>query len=239
MKRSHSDWRLHLGSTATVLTLSVAIAVPLVAILAAAFAPGESEWEHIRSTLLSEFVTNTLLLMVQVAAYCLVLGVSTAWLTAATHFPGQRWLTWALALPLAMPAYILAYVYTDLLDFSGPIQTALRTVLGIDGSEWSLPEIRSLPGAAFVMSLSLYPYVYLLARVAFLQRSARLFDAARTLDAGPWRAFFSIALPAARAAIAGGLALVLMETLADFGVVEYFGVPTFSTGIFRTWFGSG
>lgn len=204
------------------------------------FSPGESDWEHIRTVLLPEYVKNTFLLMVQVAALSLAIGVSTAWLTAATTFPGKRLWVWALSLPLAMPTYIMAYVYTDLLDFSGPVQTAIRSALGLDSAaSLGFPAIRSLPGAACIMGLSLYPYVYLLARVAFVQRSTRLFDAARTLGASPWRAFFRIALPASRAAIVGGLALVLMETLADFGVVEYFGVPTFSTGIFRTWFAGG
>lgn len=221
------------------LVLSLAISVPMVAVVWSLVAPGETEWLHIRSVLLPELVQNTFLLMLQVAAYCLVIGVGTAWLTAATAFPGRRGLTWALTLPLALPAYITAYVYTDLLEFSGPVQTGLRSALGWSPDTFRFPEIRSLPGAALVMSLSLYPYVYLLARGAFLQRSVRLFEAARTLKATPSQAFFRVALPSARASIAGGLSLVLMETLADFGVVEYFGVPTFSTGIFRTWFATG
>ncbi|MEO1481129.1 MAG: iron ABC transporter permease [Myxococcota bacterium] len=216
--------------------VSAAVAVPIIAILLSLGATGDSEWPHIRDVLLPEYLENTAWLMAQVGLYCLVLGVGTAWLTVATSFPGRRVFVWTLSLPLAIPAYILAYVYTDLLDFSGPVQTAARQLLGDDAQ---FPEIRSLGGAAIVMSLSLYPYVYLLARVAFLQRSVRLFNAARTLGSSAFRAFFRIALPSARAAIAGGTALVLMETLADFGVVEYFGVPTFSTGIFRTWFAVG
>ncbi|MEM9114033.1 MAG: iron ABC transporter permease [Myxococcota bacterium] len=215
-----------------------AVAVPIMAVLASLGTPGDTEWQHIRTVVLPEVVVNTLWLMAQVALYCLIIGVSTAWLTTATSFPGHRFLAATLALPLAMPAYIMAYVYTDLLDYSGPIQTGLRAFFEL-GPDAALPEIRSLPGAAFVMSLSLYPYVYLLARVAFLQRSMRLFDAARTLGARPRRAFFRVALPSARTSIAGGVSLVLMETLADFGVVEYFGVPTFSTAIFRIWFASG
>ena len=211
----------------------------MVAVLLSLFAASETEWPHIRDVLLPEYLQNTFLLMLQVGVLCLVIGVGTAWLTAAMAFPGRRWFTWALTLPLAMPAYIVAYVYTDLLEFSGPVQSGIRDLFQLEPDAIEFPEIRSLPGAALIMSLSLYPYVYLLARVAFLQRSVRLFDAARTLGASPWRAFFRIALPAARVSIAGGLSLVLMETLADFGVVEYFGVPTFSTGIFRTWFASG
>lgn len=218
------------------LVVSFAVSVPILAILLSPLSPGDSEWTHIRTVLLPEYLANTGKLTVLVGTYCLVLGVGTAWLTAATSFPGRKLCAWILPLPLAMPAYILAYVYTDLLDFSGPVQTSARRLFGDDVA---FPEIRSLGGAALVMSLSLYPYVYLLARVAFLQRSVRLFNAARTLGASANRAFLRIALPPARAAIAGGLALVLMETLADFGVVEYFGVPTFSTGIFRTWFAIG
>ncbi|MEL7369283.1 MAG: iron ABC transporter permease [Myxococcota bacterium] len=228
-----------LGWRSASLLISLVIAVPMVAILLSLLESDAKEWTHIQQVLLPEYLKNTFLLMVQVAAYTTVIGVGTAWLTVATSFPGRRWLTWALTLPLATPAYITAYVYTDLLEYSGPVQTGLRDGLGLDLDALGLFEIRSLPGAAFVIGLSLYPYVYLLARVAFLQRSARLFDAARTLGASPWRAFFRIALPAAWASIAGGLSLVLMETLADFGVVEYFGIPTFSTGIFRTWFASG
>ena len=232
-------FRGQFGWRAASLLISSLVAVPMVAVLLSLLAPSDTEWAHIVEVLLPEYLQNTFLLMLQVAVYCLVIGVGTAWLTVATSFPGHRVATWALTLPLALPAYIMAYVYTELLEFSGPVQTGIRSLLALEPDALSLPEIRSLPGAALVMSLSLYPYVYLLARVGFLQRSVRLFDAARTLGATPTNAFFRIALPAARPAIAGGLSLVLMETLADFGVVEYFGVPTFSTGIFRTWFASG
>ncbi len=219
--------------------ISLLIAVPMLFVLLSLLGPADSAWEHIRSTILPGYLTNTGLLMLQVAIYSMIIGVSCAWLTAATEFPGRKLFAWALMLPLAAPAYIVAYVYTDLLEFSGPVQTVLRAVTGLQAGEYVFPQIRSLGGAAVVMSLVLYPYVYLLARVAFIQRSSTLFDAARTLGATPSKAFFRIALPSARPAIAAGLALVLMETLADFGVVDYFGVPTFSTGIFRTWFAMG
>lgn len=220
-------------------SISLIIALPIGLIITSLFEPSGETWEHIQSTVLQEYLWNTFLLMIQVAAYTTVIGVTTAWLTTATEFPGRKILSWALMLPLAAPAYIVAYVYTDLLEYSGPVQSAIRTTFNLDGRAFLLPEIRSLPGAAMVISLVLYPYVYLLAKVSFSKRSTTLFDAARSLGASPWRAFFVIALPAARPAIVGGLALVLMETLADFGVVDYFGVPTFSTGIFRTWFALG
>lgn len=223
----------------TSILVSLLIAVPMIFVLLSLVTPADAAWQHIRATILSDYLVNTGWLMLQVAVYALIIGVGSAWLTAAYEFPGRRLFVWALLLPLAAPAYIVAYVYTDLLEFSGPVQTALRAMTGWQAGDYVFPQIRSLTGAALVISLVLYPYVYLLARVAFIQRSATLFDAARTLGASPVRAFFRIALPAARPAIAAGLALVLMETLADFGVVDYFGVPTFSTGIFRTWFALG
>jgi len=142
-------------------------------------------------------------------------------------------------LPLAAPAYAIAYVYTDWLDFSGPVQTSLRSWFSWQAGDYYFPELRSLPGAALMLTLVLYPYVYLLARATFVRQSSALFDAARALGCGPVRAFLTVALPTARPAIAGGIALVLMETVADFGVVEYFGVATFTTGIFRTWYAMG
>ncbi len=225
--------------TLTSFMLAALIAVPIVFILLSFFSADSHVWAHIRSTVLFDYTRNSLLLVLQVALYSLLIGVSCAWLVAATEFPGRRVLSWALILPLAAPAYIVAYVYTDLLAFSGPVQSSLRAAFGLQAGAYYFPQIRSLSGAAVVLALVLYPYVYLLSRVAFSQRSGTLFDAARTLGASPRSAFFSIALPAAWPAIIGGLALVMMETLADFGVVDYFGVPTFSTGIFRTWFALG
>lgn len=225
-----------LGWTISCLFISALVVAPILSILSSLLSPSDPAWTHLRSTILPLYILNTLLLMIQVSVLTLIIGISTAWLTAATTFPGRKILSWALMLPLAAPAYIVAYVYTDLLEYSGPLQSLLREEIH---PHLTLPEIRSLPGAAFVLSIVLYPYVYLLARASFSQRSATLFEAARTLGASPSRAFLSIALPAARPAIVGGLALVLMETLADFGVVEYFGIPTFSTGIFRTWFAMG
>jgi len=225
----------------TSLLVSALVALPIVFIVLAMFGPSDSAWQHIRDTLLLEYLSNTLVLMLLVAIGTGTIGITTAWLTAATEFPGRRLLSWALVLPLAAPAYIVAYVYTDLLEFSGPVQQWFRLITGLQASEYSFPEIRirSLPGAAIIISLVLYPYVYMILRVAFVQRSATLFDAARTLGATPAKAFWRIAMPAARPALIGGLALVMMETLADFGVVDYFAVPTFSTGIFRTWFALG
>jgi len=215
------------------------VAVPLVAVLASLAMPPGPAWQHVVDTLLAEYVLNSLALMLLTGALALAWGVPSAWLVAACRFPGRRALSWLLVLPLAAPAYVLAYAYTDLLDVSGPLQTAIRSAFGLGIDEFRIGGVRSLPGAAVLLSLVLYPYIYLLARTSFSTRSGLQFEAARVLGLSPWSAFRRVALPAARPAIAGGLALVLMETLADFGVVEYFGVPVFSTGIFRSWIGLG
>jgi iron(III) transport system permease protein len=219
--------------------IALVVSIPVLVVLAALFSPGSENWVHIRDTVLSDYLRNTAALVLLVALLCSLLGVTTAWLCAACEFPFRKTLSWALVLPLAAPAYVIAYVYTDLLEFAGPVQGWLRSVTGWQAGDYQFPPIRSLPGAAVMLSLVLYPYVYLLCRATFVTQSASLFEAARVLGAGPTSAFFRIALPSARPALAGGLALALMETVADFGVVEYFGVPTFTTGIFRAWYSMG
>ena len=169
----------------------------------------------------------------------LVIGLTAAWLVTMTEFPGRRLLEVTLVLPFAFPAYVLAYAYTHLLDHPGPVQTLLREVTGWGPRDYWFPEIRSLGRAIAMLSLVLYPYVYLLARAAFLDQSVAPLEVGRTLGAGRWRSFFTIALPLARPAVIAGVSLALMETLADYGTVQYFGVSTFTTGIFRTWFGLG
>lgn len=225
--------------SAGALVAAAIVAAPVAVVLASLVLPSGETWAHLRSTVLADYVLNTLVLMVAVSLLAGVVGVGTAWTVATMDFPGRRWLAWALALPLAAPAYVIAYVYTDLLEFAGPVQSLLRDVTGWRGGEYRFPPVRSLGGAAIMLALVLYPYVYLMARASFAVQAGALFEAARTLGASPARAFFTIALPAARPAIAGGLALVLMETVADYGVVDYFGVATFTTGIFRTWFALG
>ncbi|MEN9475007.1 MAG: hypothetical protein RIS48_1727 [Pseudomonadota bacterium] len=196
-------------------------------------------WQHLVDTVLADYILNSLRLCLGVAAGVILFGVSTAWLTAMHDFPGRRVFEWALVLPMAMPAYVLAYLYTDWLQFVGPVQTALREAFGWRRSDYWFPDVRSLGGAAAMFTLVLYPYVYLLARNAFLERSSGMLEAARTLGQGPWQVFWRISLPLARPAIAAGVALVLMETLADYGTVAYFGVDTFTTGIYRAWFSLG
>ena len=196
-------------------------------------------WAHLAATVLPEYVANSLLLSAGVGLGVAAVGVGTAWFTSMTEFPGRRVFDWALLLPLAMPAYVMAYVYTDLLQFVGPLQTALREAFGWKRGDYWFPEIRSLGGATLMFVCVLYPYVYLLARTAFLERGAGTFEAARSLGLSPWAAFRRISLPLARPAVAAGVALVLMETLADYGTVAYFAVPTFTTGIYRAWFSLG
>lgn len=234
-----SPGRDHLGWTLSSILVSLVVALPVIVLLYYLLVPGGDAWTHLQATTLPNYIQNSLSLMGLVALFAMLFGVPTAWLVAATEFPGRRQLSWLLVLPLAAPAYVIAYLYTDLLDFSGPVQSFLRTSLSLRAGHYWFPEVRSLPGAALLLSLVLYPYVYLLARAAFSARAGVHFEAARSLGASPYRAFVKVALPAARPAIAGGLALVLMETLADFGVVDYFAIPTFSTGIFRTWIAMG
>ena len=221
------------------LFIAALVSLPLVVTLLSLAQPAGPIWEHLRDTVLNEYLLNTLALMMLTGALSLLLGVSTGWLIGACQFRGRATLSWLLMLPLASPAYIVAYVYTDLLEVSGPVQTTLRSWLSLGINDLQFPPIRNLTGAAVLLSLVLYPYIYLLCRNSFAGRSGVQFDAARVLGRSPFSAFFRVALPAARPAIVGGLALVLMETLADFGVVSYFSVPTFSTGIFRTWLGLG
>ena len=196
-------------------------------------------WGHLSSTVLPEYIANSLWLCLGVGVGVGLVGVATAWLTAMHEFPGRRIFEWALVLPLAVPAYVMAYVYTDFLQFVGPVQTFLRDSFGWEHGDYWFPDIRTLPGAMLMFICVLYPYVYLLARTAFLERASGMLEAARTLGMGPWRAFFAVSLPLARPAIVAGVALALMETLADYGTVAYFAVNTFTTGIYRAWFSLG
>jgi len=217
--------------------VALLLALPVLVVVGFVFVPAGEVWRHLADTVLADYVGNSLLLMLGVAVGTLIGGVGTAWLTSMCQFPGRGLFEWSLLLPMAIPAYIIAYTYTGMLDFAGPVQTSLRDLTGWGYGDYWFPQIRSLPGAAVMLSLVLYPYVYLLTRAAFLGQSLCVLDVSRTLGNGPWRTFFSVALPLARPAIVAGLSLALMETLADYGTVQYFGVSTFTTGIFRTWFG--
>lgn len=215
------------------------IVLPIGAVVATVFAPAGETWAHLARTVLGAYVWNTALLVAGVAYGVVSIGVLSAWLVTAYRFPGQRVLEWALVLPLATPAYVMAYAYTDWLQFTGPVQTLLRSLTGWQAREYWFPEVRSLGGAAALLSLALYPYVYLLARTAFLDVSRSALEAGRLAGLTAWGSFWRVALPLARPAIAAGTALALMETLADFGTVSYFSLEVFATGIFKAWFAMG
>ena len=234
--------RIHHFSPLLIVAVLVALlaGLPVASVGLNLFVGGTSAtWSHLAATVLGDYVLNSLLLCVGVGFGIALVGVVTAWLTAMHDFPGRRIFAWALVLPLAMPAYVMAYVYTDFLQFVGPVQTLLRETFGWSFGDYWFPDVRSLPGAILMFVCVLYPYVYLLARTAFLERASGMLEAARTLGMGPWRAFFAVSLPLARPAIVAGVALALMETLADYGTVAYFAVNTFTTGIYRAWFSLG
>ncbi len=224
------------GVSFIALLAAVICALPMLAVLLAALGGGMETVRHLMQTVLGEYTRTTLALVVLVSLGTFAIGVGAAWLVTMTRFPGVRIFEVALVLPLAFPAYVLAYAYTSVLDHPGIVQTLLRDVTGWGPRDYWFPDIRSLGGAALMLTLVLYPYVYLLARAAFLQQSGTTFLAARALGKSAWVAFFRVSLPLARPAIAGGVLLAVMETIADFGTVAYFGVQTFATGIYTAWF---
>ena len=221
------------------LVVAMLLVVPLFAVVVQALKPGLDTIVHLSATVLPEYIGNTLWLSAGVALGVALLGVVPAWLVTSYRFPGRRAFEWLLVLPLAVPAYVIAYAYTDFLQFAGPLQSALREIPAWKAGGYRLPEVRSVGGAVLMFSLVLYPYVYLLARAAFLEQSRNLLEAGRLLGLTARGTFFRIAIPLARPAIAAGIALALMETLADYGTVAYFGVQTLTTGIFRAWLSMG
>ncbi|WP_436398533.1 ABC transporter permease [Roseobacter sp. S98] len=235
--RRATDSLRALGGMAFV--VAMVCALPMVAVAIAALSGGTDTVAHLAGTVLGRYSLTTLILVVLVSSGTFAIGVGAAWLVTMTRFPGVRFFEVALVLPLAFPAYVLAYAYTHVLDHPGIVQSLLRDVTGWGARDYWFPEVRSVGGAAAMLVLVLYPYVYLLARAAFLQQSATTFLAARALGSSAWSAFFRISLPLARPAIAGGVLLAVMETIADFGTVAYFGVQTFATGIYTSWFSMG
>ena len=232
---------VHSSGSWNLLTLSLALlfALPFFSLIVTAGSGGENVWGHLLSTVMPGYLKNTFWLMLGVGSGTLLLGVSTGWLISMTEFPGRRVMEWALLLPLAFPGYIIAMVYVELLEFSGPVQEQLRSWFGWQNyMDYWFPPIASLGGAITMLSLVLFPYVYLLARTAFLQQSATLMEASRMLDKSAGNSFFMIALPLARPAIVVGVSLAMMETLADFGTMQLFAIQTFTTGIYHTWFGA-
>ncbi len=218
------------------LLVGAIVALPVVAVVVIAFTPGDDIWQHLASTVLPIYISTTLTLMTGVGLGTIIIGVGTAWLVSMCRFPGKRIFEWALLLPLAMPAYVIAYVYTDIFEYAGPVQVMLRELFGwATKRDYWFPAIRSTGGAIAMMTLVLYPYVYILSRAAFLEQSVGVLEASRILGRGPWQSFFSVALPLARPAIVVGVSLALMETLNDFGTVDFFAVSTFTLGIYDVW----
>ncbi|USD64807.1 iron ABC transporter permease [Vibrio sp. SCSIO 43136] len=231
MKDNNYVWKTSSWSLASLLVL------PILAIFFIAIGETDDLFAHLIDTVLPTYTYNTFVLVFGVMALSLVFGLPSAWLMAMCRLPGDKYLQWALVLPLAMPGYIVGYIFTDWFDYAGPIQIWLRDLTGWQGGEYWFPDLRTLGGAIWVLALVLYPYVYLLARGAFMEQSVSLLQSARLLKCSPWQSFYRISLPLARPAIAVGLSLVAMETVGDFGTVSYFAVNTLTTAVYDTWLG--
>ncbi|MDN7512427.1 iron ABC transporter permease [Burkholderia multivorans] len=230
MLRARGVW------TFAALAIAAAVAAPLAALVAAAFDADLAHWRHLAAFVLPQALANTLLLLAGVGTIVSIVGTGCAWLVTAYDFPGRRTLTWALLLPLAVPTYIVAFAYLDLLHPIGPVQSAVRWLLGFDSPrQFRLPDLRSLPGAVFVLGFVLYLYVYLSTRAMFVTQSASLLEAARTLGAGRVATFWRVVMPLARPAIAVGVSLALLETLNDIGASEFLGVQTLTVSVYTTW----
>ncbi|MHA7855001.1 ABC transporter permease [Marinobacter shengliensis] len=233
-KRTSKRWMI------SALITTAIVALPVFSVLYLALFPDENIWPHLMETTLPRYLTTTIKLMIGVGILTLIIGLSTAWAVTMCEFPGRKFFEWALLLPFAVPAYVIAYVYTSLLDYAGPVQRALREWFGWQSAaDYWFPEIRSLEGAVLMIGLVLYPYVYLLGRAAFMEQSPSLFAVSRSLGHSAISTFFRVVLPIARPAIAVGLSLVLMETLNDFGTVDFFAVQTLTLGLFDTWMNLG
>jgi iron(III) transport system permease protein len=216
------------------------VLAPILAIVWIGLTPTENIWPHLMATVLPRYLATTLALMLAVAVLTAAMGTGAAWLVSQYRFPGRDWLAWALLFPLAIPAYVGAYALVDLLDYAGPVQGALRAAFGWSSArDYWFPETRSLWACALVLALALYPYVYLMARAAWAEQSGNTYEVARALGCGPGAMFWRVGLPLARPAVAAGVALALMEVVADYGTVHHFGVQTLTTGIFSTWLNGG
>ncbi|KMQ74172.1 ABC transporter permease [Marinobacter subterrani] len=233
-KRTSQKWLI-----SALLTTAI-VALPVLSVIFLAFFPDENIWPHLIETTLPRYLITTIQLMAGVGAITLVIGLASAWAVTMCEFPGRKFFEWAMLLPFAVPAYVIAYVYTSLLDYAGPVQRAMRDWFGWENAtDYWFPQIRSLEGATLMLGLVLYPYVYLLARAAFLDQSPSLFAVSRSLGHSALSTFFKVVLPIARPAVAVGLSLVLMETLNDFGTVDFFAIQTLTAGLFDTWMNLG
>jgi iron(III) transport system permease protein len=231
MKDSLAKW--HLSSS----LLAGLLLLPIISIFFTAVGDSDELFTHLLSTVMPTYAINTVIITTNVVLLTLLLGVPTAWLIAMCDFPSKTILQWALVLPLAMPSYVMAYIYTDWFDFAGPVQTWLREWLVLQPGQYWFPDIRTVSGASIVLALVLYPYVYLMCRAAFMEQSVSLLQSARLLRCTPWQSFFRVSLPLARPALAVGVSLVAMETIGEFGTMSYFAVNTLTTAIYDTWLG--
>jgi iron(III) transport system permease protein len=233
-------WLVPDAWTLGAVVIAIVVLAPILSIFWMALTPTENIWPHLMATVLPRYLRTTLALMAGVAILTAAMGTGSAWLVSQYRFPGRDWLAHALLFPLAIPAFVGAYALVDVLDYAGPVQSTLRATFGwTTARDYWFPEIRSLPAAILVLSFALYPYVYLLARAAYREQSGRAYEVARALGCGPWGLFLRIGWPLARPAIAAGVALALMETVADYGTVLHFGVQTLTTGVFSTWLNGG
>lgn len=236
LRRWRDKRRASPGWTIAVALILAVMLLPVITILVLAISPSAGVWHHLVSTVLPGAMWTTALLLLGVGVLTLVVGTGTAWLVTMHRFPGRAIVDRLLVVPLAMPTYIVAYCYVELLDYAGPVQTAVRSLTGATGPrDYWFPDVRSLPCAILVFSAVLYPYVYLSARASFVQQSVCALEVARTLGRTPLGAFWSVALPLARPALAAGVALALMESLNDLGAVQHLGVETLSASVYATW----
>ncbi|ELV8553339.1 iron ABC transporter permease [Vibrio fluvialis] len=229
MKEKHLIWKTSSVALATLLVL------PILAIFVTAIGQTDDVFAHLLSTVMPTYAFNTVVLTLSVMALALLFGIPSAWLMAMCRLPGEKVLQWALVLPLAIPGYIVGYIFTGWFDYAGPIQVWLREQTGWMAGEYYFPDIRSLAGASIVLALVLYPYVYLMCRAAFMEQNVSLLQSARLLKCSPWESFRRISLPLVRPSIAVALSLVAMETVGDFGTVSYFAVNTLTTAVYDTW----
>lgn len=212
--------------------------LPNLTIVTGLFTPSNDNWEHMKEFVLQQFVINSLILTLATATATILIGLSLAWLIAQYDFPFRRFLKWALILPLSIPPFIGAYTYHGILNFTGAVQTTLRDGFGME-LDPAYFDIMNLPGAIFIYTMFLYPYVYTITQVYLSEQSASLIESTRLLGKGPWRTFFQVVLPISRISIIAGASLVVLEVLNDYGVVKYYGIQTFTTAIFQSWFGLG
>lgn len=233
VKKNFGAWLI------TTFVLAIVISLPLVVVLAGIFKPADEAWLHITENLLPQYVINTVLLMAGVGATTFIIGVSTAWLVTRYDFPGRKFFSWALILPITVPGYIAGFTYAGMLDFTSPLYTFVREIFGINTGQYLFFDLFSLPGAIFIFGITLYPYVYLISKTYFHNQSSHLMEAGLSLGRQAGYLFFRVIIPSARPATVAGVSLALMEVLNDYGLVKYFGIETFTTGIFISWFSFG